>query len=78
MSKYLEFEEIKIKGKTKKFEVYNEKEDFLGSIEWHNSWRKYTYVTYPDYTFYDSTCLKEISTFLDKLNKEHKERIKDE
>ncbi|MBA7577646.1 hypothetical protein ES708_19499 [subsurface metagenome] len=81
MSKYLKFEEVKLKTKnvkTKRFEVQNKKGEGLGAIMWNPGWRKYCFLSCNcfDYFWYDSICLTEIIIFLDKLNKEHKSRIK--
>jgi len=81
MSKYLEFEEVKLRtksAKTKRFEVWNKKGEGLGAIMWNPGWRKYCFLDCfgGDYCWFDSGCLQEITNFLDKLNKEHKERIR--
>ncbi len=76
--KYLKFEEIlsKSKTRTKIFNIYsNDGYYTIGKIKYYFGWRKYCFYS-PRLTIIDSTCLKEIIIFLDKLNKEHKERNK--
>lgn len=43
----------------------------LGSIKWYAPWRRYTFYTLPD-KILDANCLKEITTFIDKLMAERK------
>lgn len=58
-------------GKTLRYEVTSKDGNILGRISWYSPWRRYVINTIFNAIF-DSTCLKEISEFLDKLNKEHK------
>jgi len=76
MSKYLEFRKFlnPTERKTNVIDVLNKAGDFLGTIQWKSTWRKYCYYNLGEYTWYDSNCLMEIVKLLDKLNKEHKER----
>ena len=50
-------------------------EDWIAKIKWNGAWRKYRLET-DAYTGWDEKCLKEIVNFLEKINKEHKEKIK--
>lgn len=70
--KYLKFEEIlsKSKTRTKIFNIYRKDGYYtIGKIKYYSGWRKYCFYS-PGPTIVDSTCLKEIIIFLDKLNKE--------
>jgi hypothetical protein len=46
--------------------------EHLGIIQWNGSWRKYCF--FPDIgTLWDFSCLIEISAFLIRVNREHKQ-----
>lgn len=68
----IDFEKKTKSGKTMIFYVRNKKySDFLGWIKWNTGYRKYAF--YPEEnTYYEEDCLKNLSEFLDKLNKECK------
>ena len=67
MGGLLEFKKIDEKPKTSVFEVRNKKSgDRLGTIKWMPHWRKYTFYPY-GFTTLDSSCLKEISKFIDSV-----------
>lgn len=72
MSKsYLRFESdgTSESGKTLKFEVYsNVNDSYLGRIKWFSNWRRYVFTPpISCSSIFDSSCLKEITAFLDKL-----------
>ncbi len=73
----LEFKEIEKKTKTSVFEVSSKTSgDTLGTIRWMPHWRRYTFYPYGLTTF-DSSCLKEISRFIDTLmNQRESEAIR--
>lgn len=68
-------EYLKKKRKTKQYIVSNRKtRQDIGMIKWYNHWRRYVFFPYVD-TIFDSSCLKEIVEFLDKLMNERKEQM---
>jgi hypothetical protein len=71
--KYLCFEELEAKPKTKQFAVKNKTSDFiLGYVKWHGPWRRYCFfIDRPDLVF-DAGCLAEICDFINKLMLERK------
>ena len=72
MIKYLCFEELKVKTKTKQFTVKNNiTYSFLGYIKWYAPWRRYCFFTNLGLIF-DAGCLFEIKDFIDKLMAERK------
>jgi hypothetical protein len=66
-SKYLCFEELEPKPKTKHFAVKNKTSGFiLGCVKWHAPWRRYCFFI--DYSsVFDAGCLAEIKGFINKL-----------
>jgi len=73
MKTYLKFKEEKDTGKTKVFGVFNLTGERLAQIGWFPGWRRYT-LTAKRNTIWDSSCLKEITTFIDNLMEERKNR----
>lgn len=71
-SKYLEFRYVERTKKTKIWEIVSKSSGCrLGLIKWYGAWRQYTF--YPEqYTFYNSKCLKDITSFLNCENELHK------
>lgn len=73
-AKWIRFDEYPMPPgrKTKGFHVFNkDNEAFLGHIEWHTGFRKYSF--YPDErTVFETQCLKDIADFLDQLMEERK------
>jgi len=67
--KYLEFEEYPSKTKTKIYIIYAIDGYYsLGKIKYFSGWQKYCfYSSVPNIV--NSNQLREIATFLDKLNK---------
>lgn len=63
---YLQFVELPQTGKTKIFRVDNNSGVELGVIKWKSGWRRYV-INVNDGIIFDSSCLKEIIQFLDKL-----------
>ncbi len=66
--KYLCFEELAAKPKTKQFAVKNKSSDsILGYVKWYAPWRRYCFfIAYSDVVF-DAGCLGEIQDFINKL-----------
>ncbi len=76
MSEWLEFIEIEQKPKTKVYSVHSKCSDCsLGIIKWNPNWRHYCFFSTIEFeTVHSDRCLLEISEFIKKLNKEHKEK----
>ena len=77
IEKELGEEEIKdIKEIT--FNVFNHKKEYLGWIDYKYSWKKHKQFIFSpaEDTFFTIECLKEITDYLDKLNKESQEKPK--
>jgi len=67
MNKYLEFQQVPFKGKTKKFKIISKKRNcFLGRIEWYSHYRQYSFAPM-SFTVWNKECLKEIQEFLQEL-----------
>lgn len=66
-SKWIHFVRIQSTGKTQIWQVVtNEGNTLLGQIKWFGNWRKYAF--YPEnFTVFESTCLTDITKFLDGL-----------
>ena len=64
--------------KTNIYYIYPDSDtDILyGRIKWYNRWRKYCFYA-EDNIIWDSKCLTELINFLDKLNKDHKNKKKE-
>jgi len=69
MSKYLEFQLLEQKPKTKVIGVYSKKSgDRLGRIKWFGRWRQYTF--FPEFeTVFNIECLNDIITYIRGLRK---------
>lgn len=77
MSKYLEFEEIPFKGKTKRFEILSKQSKYvLGRIYWYPQWRQYIFSSSYE-TIWNKDCLNDINIFLQKLMNDKKKILKD-
>ena len=73
--KYLRFEELEAKPKTKRFAVRNKTSDFiLGYVKWHGPWRRYCFFTIDVFLIFDTGCLADITDFINKLMAERKEK----
>ena len=73
--KYLCFEELEAKTKTKQFAVKNKSSDFvLGLVKWYAQWRKYCFFTNDECSglVFDAGCLADITDFINKLMAERK------
>lgn len=72
MSKYLIFDQIPFKGKTKRFEIISKHSGYvLGRIAWYNAWRQYTFSP-TSKTVWNRDCLEDINNFLQQLMDERK------
>ena len=73
--KWLYFELIEQKPKTKVFQVMSKCSNFrLGLIKWYPQWRHYCFFpTMEEETVYSDRCLISISEFVTQLNLKHKE-----
>lgn len=70
--KYIDFNLVEIKPKTKVIDVTNRENDLvIGTIKWFPNWRKYSFFPANDCVF-ETVCLKEITDFIMNLNIEHK------
>lgn len=71
--KWIEFiEQLPQTGKTQIFRCYNfEFGTFLGWVKWYGAFRKYSFFPEPNIVF-ETQCLKDIASFLDKLMLERK------
>lgn len=76
MSKYISFEQVPFKGKTKRFEIISKSSgDILGRVSWYGAWRQYVFS--PSFeTIWNKDCLKDIQDFLIKLMQEKNDKIK--
>ena len=73
-SKYLRFEELEAKPKTKQFAVKNKTSDFiLGYVKWYGPWRRYCFFIDQPGLVFDAGCLADIQNFITKLMLERKE-----
>lgn len=74
MSKWVKFELIEEKPKTKIWAVISIKDaDEIGEIKWNNGWRRYTFYPEEDYeTYFDAECLRDIATFIEEATKSHR------
>jgi hypothetical protein len=70
----LMFEQIKWTGKTKKYNVFNFSEEFLGTIHWRPGWRCYV-ISYADGIDMSLSCNKEVNDFMEKLEKERMDNL---
>jgi hypothetical protein len=65
--KYISFEEVETKGKTRKFNCLNKKSGFvLGEVKWITGWRQYCFLP-TEYTQFSVGCLNDIIDFIKKL-----------
>ena len=67
-SKYLCFEELEAKTKTKQFAVKNKTSGFiLGYVKWYAPWRKYCFFINQADLVFDAGCLTDITDFIGEL-----------
>ncbi|MDR1902939.1 MAG: hypothetical protein LBQ88_11735 [Treponema sp.] len=72
-NKYLCFEELEPRPKTKQFAVKNKSSEFiLGYVKWYAPWRRYCFFIDQADLVFDSVCLGEIQDFITKLMWERK------
>ena len=77
-SKYLQFNLIEKKAKTKVYTVISKKHSYeLGTIKWYANWRQYSFFPSND-TIFNSECLNDIKIFLMKLKQDRKEEKEQE
>jgi hypothetical protein len=67
--KYLTFNELEPKPKTRQFEVKNKAYGtLLGYVNWYSPWRKYCFSTIPSSGLvFDAGCLADIQDFINSL-----------
>jgi len=64
MSKYLEFQFLERKPKTKVIGVYSKRSgDRLGIIKWYGAWRQYAFFPSGN-TLYNVECLNDIIIYI--------------
>ena len=67
MSKYLKFELLEQKPKTKVIEVISKSHNNrLGIIKWYGAWRQYTFFPESD-TLFNTECLNDVITYIGGL-----------
>ena len=72
MTSFLNFEEQKTTGKTKKFLVYSSHGgDLLGEVYWRNGWRRYV-MHFDCDCDWSIECMSECYKFVAKLMQERK------
>lgn len=79
MKKLLFFieDEDEPRRKTRRFFVYsNHSNDKLGSIQWRTGWRCYV-MSYDDNIDMSISCHKELNEFMQKLEDERKDNLKE-
>jgi len=67
MSKYIEFQEVPFKGKTKRYLIISKSDETpLGKIQWYSAWRQYVFMSgFP--TIWNKDCLITVQEFLQQL-----------
>ena len=75
------FSILEVPQENKKTNIYyiypdSDTDILYGRIKWYNRWRKYCFYT-EDNIIWDSKCLTELINFLDKLNKDYKNKKKE-
>jgi hypothetical protein len=65
---YIHMEEIASTGKTKKYEVVNNRQSdiILGIIKWNGRWRQYCFFPYEGMVF-STGCMLDIVEFIEGL-----------
>lgn len=70
--KWIYFSPLVFTGKTTVYNCYNkEYQSLLGQVKWYGGFRKYSFFPEPNIVF-ETQCLKDIASFLDKLMLERK------
>jgi hypothetical protein len=76
MSKYIYFDHVENKAKTKVWEVIAKRAGvLLGTIAWFARWRGYAFFPNEDLVF-ERTCLRDIADFLEEQNRAHRQHNK--
>ena len=75
------FSILEVPQENKKTDIYyiypdSDTDILYGRIKWYNRWRKYCFYA-EDNIICDSKCLTELINFLDKLNKDYKNKKKE-
>ena len=75
------FSILEVPQENKKTNIYyiypdSDTDILYGRIKWYNRWRKYCFYA-EDNIIWDSKCLTELINFLDKLNKDYKNKKKE-
>jgi hypothetical protein len=71
-TKYLEFIMVATTGKTEIWHVISKSQgQVLAVIKWYGAWRQYCFFPASNALF-NSTCLDDIKSFLDRLNAKHR------
>ncbi len=75
------FSILEVPQENKKTDIYyiypdSDTDILYGRIKWYNRWRKYCFYA-EDNIIWDSKCLTELINFLDKLNKDYKNKKKE-
>jgi len=70
--KYICFEKLETKTKTKQFTVKNKTGFILGWVKWYAPWRRYCFTSQREYLVFDAVCLADIQDFLTELMAERK------
>lgn len=75
------FSILEVPQENKKTNIYyiypdSDTDILYGKIQWYNHWRKYCFYA-EDNIIWDSKCLTELINFLDKLNKDYKNKKKE-
>lgn len=69
-SNYFKISELYYKNrKTPVLTIYSKEGYNLGEIRWYGAWRKFCFYPNED-TIWDNKCLEEIVSFLNKYNKD--------
>lgn len=75
IGKYLLTREQPTAGKTKRWTITGNDGGALASVLWYGPWRQY--VMEPDFgTVFNSTCLRDIVAFLDRVNAAQRESVR--
>lgn len=70
---YFEFRLFLEMPKTNIWQCWGKRGDFLGTVEWYRGWPQYVFFPASE-TLWSSGCLSDVKDFLDKVNREHKEK----
>lgn len=68
---YLKVVLLERKSKTEVYGILNLQNTQVGIVKWYPAWRRYVFLPGSDMIF-DSSCLSEITTFINRLMEERK------